>query len=229
MRIRIFQHIPFEGPAGIGEWAASKGHPLSYTKFFNGGGPPRLEDVGMLVIMGGPMSVDEEGKYPWLRGEKAFIREAIDAGKPVLGICLGAQLMASALGAKVYRNENKEIGWLPVRLTPEARKIKAFGSLPAELTAFQWHGDTFDLPAGAVRLASSETCANQAFLYREKALALQFHLEATRESVRLLVENCGGELVGGKFIQSAGEMLSADDTVFSRANGQMSKIIEALL
>ena len=216
MRIHYFQHAPFETPDRILDWAKARGHALSATRFFAGESLPDLRQVDMLVIMGGPMSVNDEAHYPWLAGEKSFIRSAVESGKSVLGICLGAQLLASALGARVYANPQKEIGWFPVKLTKSGVKSRVFAGFPAEFTTFQWHGDTFDLPQGAQLLASSDVCRNQAFQYGEHAFGMQFHLEVSPQGVQGFIDHCGDELVSAPTIQSAEQLLQYDEFEASR-------------
>lgn len=227
MRIHYLQHVPFEGPAYIGEWAGRNGHELSGTALYNGGTPPDPAGFDCLVVMGGPMGVDDISQYAWLAPEKRFIEAAIHAGKQVLGICLGAQLIAQVLGARVFRNKEKEIGWYPVTVTATAGQAKMGGIFPETFQAFHWHGDTFDLPAGAVHLARSEACRHQAFSCGENILALQFHLESTRESIDLLIENCGDEMVAGKYIQSE-EMLRRQSERIGPSNGLMKSILEGI-
>ena len=153
------------------------------------------------------MGVHDETRYPWLKAEKKFIRQSMATGKMVLGICLGAQLIAQVLGANVAKNPQKEIGWFPVRLTPEAQKVPVFQGIPEELMAFHWHGDTFEIPKGAIHIASSEACANQAFVLG-RIYGLQFHLESSRESIERLIKNCGDEVTHGKYIQDAEKIRS---------------------
>ena len=233
MRIHYFQHILFEGLASIGQWANQKGYALSATQYFeNSDLPdiqyPDMQAIDWLIIMGGPMNIYEHDKYPWLKSEKEYIRAAIDAGKTVIGICLGAQLIADVLGAKVYPGAHKEIGWFPVRLTEEAIYSEIFGSLPEQLTCFHWHGDTFHLPDGAVHLARSEGCENQAFIYDNRVLALQFHLESTPESVADIISHCRSEIVPGRFIQSAETMLKNGDCFFDGIYAAMRGILDRL-
>jgi GMP synthase-like glutamine amidotransferase len=207
MKIHYLQHEPYEDPGTIFEWAAERRHQVSATMLYKSEPLPSPDSLDMLVVMGGGMSVYEEDKYPWLASEKRFIRQAIDTGKSVFGICLGAQLIAAALGAKVYKNHHREIGWFPVALTPEGIKSDLFKIWPAEFQAFHWHGDTFDVPAGAIKTASSRACANQAFIYGTRTVALQFHVESTARGVERLVKNCGHEIVGGQpYIQSVEEI-----------------------
>ncbi len=211
MRIHFIQHVPFEGPAAIKDWAAARGHALSRTALYENEPLPAMDDFDWLIVMGGPMGVYDESVYSWLASEKRFIGEAVAAGKTVLGICLGAQLLAVALGGAVRRNAHKEIGWFPVRLVPAAEGIPAFARLPRSFTAFHWHGDTFGIPPGAVRTAESDACAAQAFAYNERVIGLQFHLESTAESVGALVRNCGEELVEGNYIQKTAELVPSPD------------------
>jgi GMP synthase-like glutamine amidotransferase len=197
MRVHYLQHVPFEGIGTIGEWARSHGHDLSSTQMFQVPTPalPGIDELDFLVVMGGPMNTYQQTEYPWLSGEKAFIASAIAAGRPVLGVCLGAQLVADVLGGPVSTGEHPEIGWYTVELTEAGRAIPVFAGFPERFTALHWHGDTFAVPPGAVHVASSEACANQAFTYDGgRVVGLQFHLEETRESLALLVENARDDL-----------------------------------
>jgi GMP synthase (glutamine-hydrolysing) len=208
MRIHYLQHVPFEGLGNIENWALLRGHQISDTQLYNNDPLPEPEEFDWLIVMGGPMNIYEEDKFPWLAREKTFIRDAIDAGKIVLGVCLGAQLIASVLGAKIHKNQYPEIGWFNVWLTDAASKSMAFRRLPERFTAFHWHGDTFDLPPGATRIAESDACRNQAFECDGRVIGLQFHIDTTLESIRRLVEHCGNELVPGEYVQSEEEMLA---------------------
>ncbi|MGA2526500.1 MAG: gamma-glutamyl-gamma-aminobutyrate hydrolase family protein [Smithellaceae bacterium] len=210
MRIHYFQHVPFEGLGNIEEWINAKGYSLSSTRFYNKEVPPKLDDIDWLIIMGGPMGAYEENLYPWLAAEKRFIGQAIKQGIKVLGICLGAQLIAAAIGAKVYPNAHKEIGWFPINLTKDGKTSKLFRGLPAEIIAYHWHGDTFDLPFGAKHLAESTACKNQAFSYKNHVLALQFHLDVRKDNIEEWVQSGAEELIEAPYIQTAGEMLSPD-------------------
>ena len=149
------------------------------------------------------MGAHDEERFPWMAREKSFIKKALESGLPVLGVCLGSQLMASVLGAKVYPNREKEIGWLPIELSSEGLESGLLGSRPS-LEVFHWHGDTFDLPSGATRLARSQACLNQAFIWGQRALGLQFHLEAGEAELKLMLENGMDEInAGGAHVQSA--------------------------
>lgn len=227
MRAHYLRHVPFEGIGSIAAWLDARSIETTGTRFDEGDVLPPLADIDWLVVMGGPMSVNDEDLHPWLAVEKAFVREAIRAGKRVLGICLGAQLIASALGAKVYRNAVKEIGWYPIAPVPVADGDHAFRFSPGVL-AFHWHGETFDLPPGAVHLARSAGCEHQAFRIGERALGLQFHLETTPESVRALVANCRADLTPGPYVQSEERLLSAPVQNYRAANALMEQALSYL-
>ena len=228
MKIHCLQHVPFEGLASIEIWAKSNDHFLSATRFYQSELLPKTEDIDWLVVMGGPMNIYEENKYPWLVKEKKFIEQAIKHEKIILGICLGSQLIADVLGANVSPNTEKEIGWFPIELTPEAQASSVFNILPNPLTVFHWHRDTFELPQGATWMAKSEGCQNQAFIYGEKVIGLQFHLESTKSSVQKLIENCQDELVEGRYIQKPNEMLSSEGN-FRKINDAMHSLLNRLL
>lgn len=194
-QIHFILHADFEQPALIGEWA-TKNQFVTKISLMGIHPLPMLEEIDFLVIMGGPMGVYEVDKYPWIAEELRFIQKCIQSGKTVLGVCLGAQMLAAALNAKVFRNKTKEIGWLPVQF-----KQDVIPGLPETTIAFHWHGDTFDLPQGATWLAGSEAAQNQAFIYKDKVLALQFHIEMNINAIEAMLANCGDEIVPDKFIQ----------------------------
>jgi GMP synthase-like glutamine amidotransferase len=207
MRIRCLQHVPFEGPAHLATIAREREMPLATTRLFAGEPLPGIGEFDLLAVMGGPMGVHDDAIYPWLADEKRMIESSIRAGKRVLGICLGAQLIADVLGARVFRNRHREIGWFPVRRAEEAGACAIGRSLPDRFHAFHWHGDTFDIPTGAIRIAESDACRNQGFVWKDRVAALQFHLEATPESVSALLDNCGDELDGSEFVQARDAIL----------------------
>lgn len=227
IRLHYLQHVPFEGLGSIESWAKTNGHTVSSTQLHAGGALPSLEALDWLIVMGGPMGVHDDITFPWLVAEKRFIERAIATGKVVLGVCLGAQLIADVLGAKVYPNREKEIGWFPVDKTPEADNTRVFGKFPSKLEVFHWHGDTFDLPTGAIHVTRSTACANQAFVYDDRVVGLQFHLETTRQSAEQLIENCANELVEGPFIQTADTMLS-NSRRFDTINTVMAQLLDEL-
>jgi len=207
LRILVIKHEVFEGPARIADWAKTRGHEIREITIGIDNLPP-FDSFDFLVLMGGSMSVNDEQKYDWLKPEKKFILEAINTGKYVFGVCLGAQLISNALGGKVSRNREKEIGWFPLYLTEAGRTSLFFRGMPDEFIPFHWHGETFEVPPGCERLAYSDACDNQAFSYGQKVLALQFHIEATPESAADLARECADELVPAKYVQDASQIIS---------------------
>ncbi len=226
MQVQVLQHVPFEGPGSIAAWLAARRADVGCTRLFAGDRLPRAGDIDALIAMGGPMSVNDEDALDWLRPEKQLVRDAVARGIPVLGICLGAQLIASALGARVYPGTEREIGWFPVGGVPDAAPGFRF---PPEFLAFHWHGETFDLPAGAVRLAGSAACQNQAFQVGRNAVALQFHLETTPASAEALIENCRNELVPGPYVQTEAELRAAPAARYAAINQLMEGVLAELL
>jgi GMP synthase-like glutamine amidotransferase len=207
-RFHCLQHVAFETPGNIEEWIKQKGHSLFFTQLFNNEQFPLLDDFDALIIMGGPMSVHDEKEFVWLKKEKEFIAKTIEHKKKVIGICLGAQLIAQVLGAKVYNNKEKEIGFMPVRFSENALQDNLFKDFNEEEIVFHWHGETFDLPEGAIHLADTNVCAHQAYMIGNNILCLQFHLEVTPEIIRDLVEHEGHELIPAPYIHSAEKILS---------------------
>jgi len=223
LSIHVFQHVAFEGLGCIEQWITDNGHTVSYTHFYEVYQLPDPDQIDWVIVMGGPMGVYDEAKYPWLIQEKEFIKKAIDNGKTVIGICLGSQLIAEVLGAKVYPNKQKEIGWFNVKLTENSVNLQIFLDSKSEFPVFHWHGDTYDLPAGSTHLLSSQVCLNQAFLFKDKVLGLQFHLEVTQQTLREMVENGMSELKESDTIQSAKQIL--EQTEFIESNNQKMFLI----
>lgn len=228
MNVHYLQHVAFEGLGSIEAWVRRGGHTLGATHFYRGDPLPAVDAMDLLVVMGGPMNIYEEADYPWLVDEKRFIERAITAGRRVLGICLGAQLVADVLGARVYANAEKEIGWFPVEKTESAAASSLFAAFPAQLDVFHWHGDTFDIPAGAARVARSAGCANQAFVYDERIVGLQFHLETTPDSARQIIAHGAGDLIDGRDIQTPQAML-VDGRRFGTINRVMHDLLDRLV
>ncbi len=223
-KLHYIQHVPFESPGSIVDWAQKESVQISSTKLYKDELFPNTNAFDYLVVMGGPMGVNDEKTFPWLREEKIFIEKTIRTGKVVLGICLGAQLVAQVLGGDVTTNKYKEIGWYSIHTTRENKSLRATGFLPDNFTAFHWHGDTFALPAGAVKIAYSEGCENQGFVYDDKVIALQFHLEVTEELLGEMVKNGRSELVADRSVQDEAEILANREFMKSN-NDHMSKIL----
>ena len=223
MRIHCLQHVAHEGPGTLREWAALHGYHINFTMLFEADPTwPDESEFDLLLVMGGFMNVDEEQKFPWLKKEKEFIKESLQNDKQVVGICLGAQLLASALGKPVYPGSEKEIGFFSLHFHEDALNHPLFKHFAAIYPAFHWHGDTFDLPEGAQLIASTEVCKNQAFVIEKeqgykgavayKALALQFHLEMDEQGIEAMMETDGEELKqGGALVQSADEIRKGYD------------------
>ena len=219
LNIQCFMHVPFEGPGAIRNWIDDHGHQLKFTRFYEGESLPDPESVDLLIIMGGNMNVFDYHIHPWMQDEIDWVSNFIQTGKPILGICLGAQIIATALGSEVYPGKQKEIGWHNIRFLPCLGDYKICKNLPPTRRVFHWHGDTFDIPEGANRIAESHTFPNQGFIYNGQVIALQFHLEVSRENVKELVENCRDELVEGPFIQSEKELL--EESRFKKDNKEL--------
>jgi len=226
VNVLVLQHAPLEGIGNMSARLAAWGATVRTARLFEDPTPPTAERLDLVVSMGGPMSANDEKLIPWLRQEKELLQRTIEAGVPVLGICLGAQLIAAALGARVYRNVGREIGWFPV-------DWMAAGSdqfqLPPSFLAFHWHGETFDLPPGAVQLARSAGCENQAFRIGRHVIGLQFHLEVTPDAVAGMVRHGFGDLAeGGPFVQSAQEILAPAPSAYAQIDRLMGRILEEL-
>ena len=225
MRIHVFQHVPFEDEAFIGEWAGEMDIPVSRTRFFSGELPPEPDFYDWLVVMGGPMGVDDEDIYPWLKQEKTAISRAFNNGKRILGICLGAQLLADCTGGGVAKNPEREIGWFPVEITGESPLL---AGVPERFNAFHWHGDRFFASDSGVVLGESEGCAAQILQVGKRALGFQFHLESTPERITALMANCPEDMIPGRYVQT-GEMLEQAMGKCKKSNRIMRQVLENML
>ncbi len=228
MKIHYLQHVPFENLGYIESFLKNKGHTISATPLYKEMTFPEISEFDILIIMGGPMGINDEAEYPWLASEKEWIKTVIDANKIVLGICLGAQLIASVLGAKVMANPVREIGWFNITKSDEITKTCLAEAMPAEFEAFHWHGDTFEIPQGAQALGYSAACQNQGFILNDRVFAFQFHLETTFESASALIQHCADDLDHSNHVQSASQMLQ-DKTKFIKINKVMSAILSVLI
>ena len=205
MRAHILQHTINTTPGSTLEWLKRQNIPCTFTNFFKPNPVlPDLSTFDFLIICGGEMNVDEEKKYPWLKAEKDFIKKALDKNKKIVGLCLGGQLMAEVLGARVGPHKSWEVGWQQVELKP----LPSFNlPLTPALMAFQYHGYSFDTPPGAFQFARSEACEHQGFLWKTRALALQFHPESTKEWV---LECAKETLPTGRYVQTASQMIEGN-------------------
>ena len=223
MNVQVLQHVSFEDIGRMAPWLAEQRASVGYTRFHEVSARlPAVKGLDLVIVMGGPMSVNDESVYPWLKAEKHFIREAVERGVPMIGICLGAQLLANAFGARVYPNREREIGWYPIKAVASSEEVFRF---PTQANVFHWHGETFDLPDGAIQLASSAACTNQAFQIGRRAIGLQFHLETTPESAAELIKNCRNELTVGAFVQSEAALSATPASVYARVNRLMNDVL----
>lgn len=235
IRIHHLQHIASEGLGSIQTLLKGCDCVCTASHLYKGDSLPTVNDFDWLIVMGGFMGVNDrdDPRYPWMNAEIQLIQDALAAGKTVLGICLGAQLIAAALGAKVYRNAQPEIGWFPVTRSADAQNTLLRDALPEQFDAFHWHNDTFDIPAGATLLASSAACANQAFIYENAhtgglALGLQFHLESTPDITQALCTEFAADLqYNTPYVQQPEEMLAQPER-FARMHDIMRDIVTAL-
>ena len=223
MNVHILQHVPFEDIGSMADWLARRGARQTRTRFFAEPTLPSVQGLDLVIAMGGPMSVNDEARYPWLAAEKSFLAAAMEQGVAVIGICLGAQLIASALGQRVYANAQKEIGWFPIQGGEAGAGTFAF---PDGCTVFHWHGETFELPPGAQHLASSAACSHQAFQLGRKVVGLQFHLETTAASLDSIIVHSRDELQPGPFIQNEAAMRAAGPEHFARINRLMGEVLD---
>lgn len=226
MKILCLKHIAFEGPGTIALWAQQRGHELRIESVDQNKPLPSLATFDALLVMGGPMNVYQDAEHPWLEAEKSYIRAVIDAGKYVIGICLGAQLIAHVLGAEISQGPHKEIGWFPIR---PGTDCPAAIQIPPELLVLHWHGDTFALPDGAHPIAQSTACPNQGFLFQERVLALQCHLEMTPQSLALLIAASSNELIDAPYIQTAEKMLTEPAATYQRMQAVLFDMLDTLV
>lgn len=210
-QIHILQHEPFEGAGLFYDWARENNHKLSVTELYKNEKLPALHSFDWLIIMGGGMSVNDEDQYTWLKPEKEFIKQAIHKGKIVIGICLGSQLIANAMGEPVFKNTEKEIGWFPVSFNSSVSNL--FGEAWNNQTFFHWHGETYNLPKGCKRLATSAACKNQAFQYGETVFAFQFHPETNHQTLNQMVNTGAAELVKANYVMEPAEILAKQNHI----------------
>ena len=228
MRIHYLQHVSFENPGSILEWAKANNGIVTSTQLYNDEALPEVSDFDWLVVMGGPMNIYEEEQYPWLKVEKVLIKAAIAAGKVVIGLCLGSQLIADCIGGKVVQNKQKEIGWFPITFSEAAKALPQFAFFPDHPVVFHWHGDTFvELPEAATVIAASAACKNQAFVYQQRVFGFQFHLENTLPIIKDLIANCGDEMIPGDYVQLPEEVLAHPEYIL-QDNQWMAAFLDQL-
>ena len=226
MRMHIFQHVPFEDEGIIGRWAVEQGCTVTRTRFFEDETPPHADEYDWLVVMGGPMGIHDEVLYPWLAVEKDVIREALFADRRILGICLGAQLLADCAGGRVEKNREREIGWFPVQRAGGESPL--LDGVPDRFDAFHWHGDRFFAPASGRLLAISDGCPAQIIQIGERALGFQFHLESTPERITALMEHCPEDMAAGPFVRTR-ERIESDMVQCEASNRIMRRVLENML
>lgn len=226
MKVHVLQHVPFEGIGSMASWLSARDASITHSRFYESADLPDQAGLDLVIVMGGPMSVNDEAVFPWLVEEKQFLRDAVQRGLPIIGICLGAQLIASALGARVYPNSAREIGWFEIEATPSASDVFRF---PHRTSVFHWHGETFDLPAGATRLAKSAACANQAFQIGKRVIGLQFHLEMTPECIDSIIKNCRNELVEEAYVQTEAAIRAASNVECAKNNRLMDDLLSYVM
>ncbi len=226
--LRVIQHVPFEGPAALADWAADAGYHLRTVHPYRGDVLPGPDDPAPAILMGGPMGMGDDARHPWLAEEKTWIRRSVDRGRRLLGICLGAQLLADALGAVVEPMKGREIGWFPVRRDAGWLDSPLAAALPETFTPFHWHGDAFALPDDTLPLGASEFGSCQGFIAGRDVLGLQFHLEATPASVEALLEAGRDELDGSPGVQSVA-LIRGNAGLYREANRLMTGLLDAFL
>lgn len=227
MHIHYLKHVSFEGLGSMEHMFVQRGCKITRTCMYEDQSFPSVHEMDALIVMGGPMGVSDDQQYPWLTLEKEFIESVIKRDIPVIGICLGAQLIANVLGAAVVKNTHEELGWFAVnRVDARVNGVvdSRLETLPVNFDALHWHGDTFDLPDGASNFISSAGCVNQGFTYGDSTLALQCHLEMLPSTVQAIYQECGSADKTGKYICGLSEMLAPADKF-----QQASKILENLL
>lgn len=202
-RIAIIQHAFFDGPARISDWLALRGMPATLYRPYTGSTLPHVDTFDLLILLSGPMQVDDDQRYVWLAEEKQLIREALDEGKRILGIGLGGQLLAQALGAEVKPMEEAEIGWWPLEKLPDSQRSPLGRMLPQRLMGMHWHTHRFALPEDAVALYRSAACDAQGFIWQERAVALQCGMNSTPSSIESWLNHATHDLERRGKVQDA--------------------------
>lgn len=241
LRIHALFHTDYADLSFIKQWARAHNHPITVSRSYDNDNLPTLDSFDWLIVMGGPMSVHDEDKYSWLIKEKRLIKQAVDAGKTVIGICLGAQIIAHCLGAEVKPSAVKEIGWLPMQLTEAGQAHPILQDLPKDFTVFHWHGEGFDCPKGASIIAKTQAWPNQGFIYQTPkhkqrgtwVLAWQCHFEATKESLPKMVSNGNAAIQSGlkdypETVQAPDEILVLGDKYIEENNARLATMFNRI-
>lgn len=226
MKILVFQHVAFEYPGAIEDWAIEHNHELILCKSFAGDSVQKIDTYDVFIFLGGPMSVHDKNIYQWIEFEKSVITNAFNQNKKIIGICLGAQLIAETFGAEVIKQKSPEIGWHDVDFTwniGDSRETpgivtKLTEIFPNKMQAFHWHGETYNLPANSIKISESKACENQAFLIGSNVAAFQFHMEIKQEGVKALLENCSEDIDNSDYVQSNDEILNGVENISTMNN-----------
>ena len=233
LRVHYFQHIAGEGFGSCYDYLKAHQAKITATEFFalpvdlplELEALPDIDEVDLLIIMGGTMSVNDEANYPWLKLEKRWLRRYLSAGKPAIGLCLGGQLIANALGASVSRNQHQELGWMDVGRVSHVPEN--YFQIPEKINIMQWHSETFEIPRGGVRLAQNNVCQNQMYQIGRNILGFQFHPEMTPHALQLLIENEEDSAVfNGEYVQPIAELKKTIKSKFEQGNQLLNRAIE---
>lgn len=233
LRVHYFQHIAGEGFGSCYDYLKAHQAKITATEFFalpvdlplELEALPHIDEVDLLIIMGGTMSVNDEANYPWLKLEKRWLRRYLSAGKPAIGLCLGGQLIANALGASVSRNQHQELGWMDVGRVSHVPEN--YFQIPEKINIMQWHSETFEIPRGGVRLAQNNVCQNQMYQIGRNVLGFQFHPEMTPHALQLLIENEEDSAVfNGEYVQPIAELKKTIKSKFEQGNQLLNRAIE---
>lgn len=225
MKILIVSHADFEKPGCIDDWARNHNHQTQEVRPYKGEQIPNMDDFDFLIVMGGPQSLLPIIKDPYLSNEIELIKQALKKQKRIIGVCLGAQLLGEALGAKAERSPNREIGIYPIELLDDAKHDPVFRQFPKSFDVTHWHSDMPGIPKGAVLLAKSEGCPRQVFRYGDRVYGFQCHFELTQELIKEMVEHCPGDLKTGEYIRTKKELIEAD---YSEINKKLYGILDYL-
>ena len=226
MRLHFIIHAPFEMPGSILTWATAQNHDIEFTHTYRGEQLPHVQEIDFLIVMGGPQSPLNISDAPYLQDEIIFVKEFIKLDRPLLGFCLGAQIIAESLGAKTERSPYKEIGMFPIQFTETALADKCFSAFPSELAVMHWHNDMPGLPNGATILAASAGCPRQILRFKGKVYGFQCHPEMTADSISGMVKHCAEDITADKFVQDAQTLLNHDTKTM---NNLLNKFLDNLI